>query len=50
MTGPAENYLMRSKNALQSALAKLLVREKVKRIEDLLPNNQNPGLSPPDSF
>lgn len=45
MTGAIEKFVMRFKNALQSALAKLLVREKTKHVEDLLPNNQSPGLS-----
>lgn len=47
MTGAAEKFLMRSKNALQSALAKLLVREKINHVEDLLPNKQSPVCSKP---
>ncbi|OVA04781.1 Bacterial Fmu (Sun)/eukaryotic nucleolar NOL1/Nop2p [Macleaya cordata] len=48
LSGDAEKFLMLQKDALQSALAKLCVRKKVKRIEDLLlQNNPNPDVSKP---
>ncbi|KAJ4769818.1 S-adenosyl-L-methionine-dependent methyltransferases superfamily protein [Rhynchospora pubera] len=36
--GPVEKYISQHKEALESALAKMCVRRKVKSIEDLLPN------------
>lgn len=36
--GPVEKYVIRHKEALESALAKACVKRKVKSVEDLLPN------------
>ncbi|KAJ0977911.1 hypothetical protein J5N97_013385 [Dioscorea zingiberensis] len=47
MSGPVEKFLMLHKNELQSALAKLYVREKVKSIENLLLMYQTPVSSKP---
>ncbi|KAI3991867.1 hypothetical protein MKX01_012812 [Papaver californicum] len=48
LAGDAENFLLRRKDALQSALAKLCVKKKVKRVEDLLLlYNPNPDVSKP---
>lgn len=46
MSGPVEKFLMFRKNELQSALAKLYVKEKVKSVESLLLEYQTPGISP----
>ncbi|KAI3906453.1 hypothetical protein MKX01_029068 [Papaver californicum] len=48
LAGDAENFLLRRKDALLSALAKLCVKKKVKRVEDLLLlYNPNPDVSKP---
>ncbi|TYI79759.1 hypothetical protein E1A91_D05G043500v1 [Gossypium mustelinum] len=43
----AEKFLLQRKASLQSALARLLVRKKMKRIEDLLDHYQTPDVSKP---
>ncbi|KAL8166508.1 hypothetical protein V2J09_008007 [Rumex salicifolius] len=45
--GVAEKFLLLKKTALQSALARILVRKKVKRVEDLLALDQSPDVSKP---
>ncbi|MBA0575119.1 hypothetical protein Golob_025161 [Gossypium lobatum] len=45
--GDAEKFLLQRKVSLQSALARLLVRKKMKRIEDLLDHYQTPDVSKP---
>ncbi|XP_040949081.1 25S rRNA (cytosine-C(5))-methyltransferase NSUN5 isoform X2 [Gossypium hirsutum] len=45
--GEAEKFLLQRKASLQSALARLLVRKKMKRIEDLLDHYQTPDVSKP---
>ncbi|GLT25612.1 hypothetical protein SLA2020_007320 [Shorea laevis] len=45
--GDAEKFLLRHKDALQSALARILVRKKVKRVEDLIDLYQKPDTSKP---
>lgn len=45
--GTAEKFLCQRKVALESALAKILVRMKVKRVEDLLAQYQTPDISKP---
>ncbi|KAH1067491.1 hypothetical protein J1N35_032478 [Gossypium stocksii] len=45
--GDAEKFLLQRKVSLQSALARLLVRKKKKRIEDLLDHYQTPDVSKP---
>ncbi|KAM0944768.1 putative 16S rRNA (cytosine(967)-C(5))-methyltransferase [Dioscorea sansibarensis] len=47
MSGPVEKFLILRKNELQSALAKLYVREKVKSVENLLTKYQTPVSSKP---
>ncbi|GAV59712.1 Nol1_Nop2_Fmu domain-containing protein [Cephalotus follicularis] len=47
LAGDAEKFLMLRKDALQSALAQLLVRKKVKRVEDLVVLYQTPDVSKP---
>ncbi|KAJ6842259.1 putative 28S rRNA (cytosine-C(5))-methyltransferase [Iris pallida] len=47
MTGTVEKFLMNLKDALQATLAKLLVRENAKSVEDLLRHNQNPAVNKP---
>ncbi|KAH7681916.1 16S rRNA (cytosine(967)-C(5))-methyltransferase protein [Dioscorea alata] len=47
MSGPVEKFLMLRKNELQSALAKLYVKEKVKSVENLLLKYQTPVSSKP---
>lgn len=42
--GDAEKFLLQRKVSLQSALARLLVRKKMKRVEDLLDHYQTPGM------
>lgn len=42
--GDAEKFVMRRKDAMQSSLAKLLVRKKVKNVDDLVAIYQPPGL------
>lgn len=41
--GTAEKYLFLRKAALESALAKILVKNKVKEVEDLLAQYETPG-------
>ncbi|KAJ4830158.1 putative 28S rRNA (cytosine-C(5))-methyltransferase [Turnera subulata] len=43
VSGDAEKFLMRRKDAIQSALAKLLVRKKAKNVDDLVALYQPPG-------
>ncbi|XVE53861.1 hypothetical protein DITRI_Ditri03aG0035600 [Diplodiscus trichospermus] len=45
--GDAEKFLVQRKVSLQSALARLLVRKKVKRVEDLIDHYQSPDVSKP---
>ncbi|XP_037492910.1 28S rRNA (cytosine-C(5))-methyltransferase isoform X4 [Jatropha curcas] len=45
--GDAEKFLIHRRNALQSALAKLLVRKKVKNLDDLIALYQPPDISKP---
>ncbi|PPR92973.1 hypothetical protein GOBAR_AA27689 [Gossypium barbadense] len=45
--GDAEKFLLQRKVSLQSALARLLVRKKMKCIEDLLDRYQTPDVSKP---
>ncbi|XP_068330671.1 25S rRNA (cytosine-C(5))-methyltransferase NSUN5 [Pyrus communis] len=45
--GDAEKYLMRRQEALQSALARLLVKKKVKKVEDLIALYEIPDISIP---
>ncbi|KAG6672562.1 hypothetical protein I3842_16G064000 [Carya illinoinensis] len=47
LVGDAEKFLMQWKDALQLALARLLVKEKVKTVEDLVNLNQIPEVSKP---
>lgn len=42
--GDAEKYLMRRKDALMSGLATLLVRKKVKSVDELLDHSQIKGI------
>lgn len=42
-TGDAEKFLLRRKDALQAALARLLVKKKVKSVEELIALDQTPG-------
>lgn len=44
MAGDAEKYIMLQKDALKSALEKLLLKKKVKSLEDLTSLYQVPGL------
>ncbi|KAK9683899.1 hypothetical protein RND81_10G173400 [Saponaria officinalis] len=46
-SGTAEKFLVQRKASLQSALAKILVRKKVKRVEDLLSQYQTPDVNKP---
>lgn len=43
-TGDAEKFLLRRKDALQAALARLLVKKKVKSVEELIALDQTPGV------
>ncbi|KAH9805164.1 25S rRNA (cytosine-C(5))-methyltransferase NSUN5 [Citrus sinensis] len=47
LVGDAEKFLMLHKGAIQSALARLLVRNKVKSIEDLMALYQTPDVPKP---
>ncbi|KAK2640100.1 hypothetical protein Ddye_027895 [Dipteronia dyeriana] len=47
LAGDAEKYLTLRKEAIQSALARILVRRKAKRIEDLVALYQTPDVSKP---
>ncbi|KAK1549910.1 hypothetical protein Q3G72_010116 [Acer saccharum] len=47
LAGDAEKFLTLRKEAIQSALARLLVRRKAKRIEDLVALYQTPDVSKP---
>ncbi|XP_022729972.1 probable 28S rRNA (cytosine-C(5))-methyltransferase isoform X2 [Durio zibethinus] len=47
LIGDAEKFLVQRKVSLQSALARLLVRKKVKRLEDLIDLYQTPDVSKP---
>nr|DAD49064.1 TPA_asm: hypothetical protein HUJ06_019001 [Nelumbo nucifera] len=47
LMGAAEKFLLLQKDALQSALAKLLVKKKVKQVEDLLLLYQTPEVTKP---
>lgn len=46
-TGDAEKFLLRRKDALQAALARLLVKKKVKSVEELIALDQTPDISKP---
>ncbi|KAK6912844.1 SAM-dependent methyltransferase RsmB/NOP2-type [Dillenia turbinata] len=47
LAGAAEEFLFSRKNALQTALARILVKKKVRRVEDLAELHQTPDISKP---
>ena len=49
LVGDAEKFLMHQKDALQTALARLLVKKKVKTPQDLVDLYRIPGVCVPDS-